>query len=1450
MPIEYNPDKKTIFNNYIDVAVSNLKKAETEASCLLNFIFPSKTIIGRRFNKRTQISTLKGNINSAYKSLSTIKSGVQEQVNKYLKANEAVMNITENLNLKLTGATESLFGNSSKKEKQTTNLNWAPSYMQGTQTRVVNTDGLNWAYSYQGGGAPVGDHKGYSNYSLSKLYRDFKRTGATVINGIDAFSEGATEMFFGGGDKAFELGGRLVASPYYALKDIWTYASSGGKKKGNNLKNAWSSTMEYVGDTSLIEKQHNADHQQESYKKFDKNVYEPFKYGNGGYKVVKTLGGIFGASAGPSVITGAPAITAAGFGTKFVPTLSARFGTKFVPTLSTGLTAGARGTSEYWQGKKRNSIEGIKEAYTYGEITKEQYDNIIEIRNISDSQWEKIEKSMTKKGVDKKSPEYKQYLQMKDIREMPEEWKNDKVLWGGLKYGAATAAWETFQFKVGANLSKYVKSPFTRIAINTSFNALDPVARASFISQIDKTSFLKEFEKQGGTGAVLTSGAVGLLGSTIGEWAEYKARKSSIKRTEFYLVEQEDGSIRAEFNEPSNPHSRYIKTYMDHPANMTIEEAFETGNYAFEEDLVTIANYNKNRNTTSQFTQDIIDEDNIIDLEEIAPDKYGTSYKKNSIIDLEEIGSGKYAISSDKDDITYPLSKRSSKFNVETLNIKNDITIPPTVVTNLFSNGFLDTSAMMGENSIISKIMTGIKYNGKLNTIKTAKEQQMKYWDGLVDRDRIENVFEKIEVISEKEAKKRGIPDIVQGVRSEDDNIVVKKGALERYPNLVHHESNHSFGNLRRNPNIPNGLNKDRAWNEAATEMFSLDSVGLKWSNGISDYSSNVWQMRILRDAVNKVVQAIPGYEGKDYLKIIYPGFYTGSEDLIDIMLDEIMEQEGFTESIKDLMEVADGGYFKQYSKEEIANAQDLLGKKVQEVKLKVFGEDEVTQELTPEMDPNFDVTRTIESANKSSGVLRETSDIDFQYWVGKINNDVVGNYSNNTGYLGNTFVQNLDDAIELTLRKQGRKITTQLIQEYRKAIRSGNFQCITRSYGARDFVEQYNKTEINSIDDAIDLTIKTYRNNNMRSVDEYRNYLMKQISEGNFNCITRDKKARQVVKDILQKATIFTPKENAIENITPINKKINNSVPKPIITDPNLNSFVQVFESDNKIKELLLKAAPPSYLYSQEGIIAYNDTLIKTIKDIKAHLEPMIKYMPQDIKKDINKKLNNIEKIIERTFNAEDLKKVYRDYFSDMSMNFVNDVGNVCLGYSLNSHRYNDGRSIDLYDVSNEAKSINEILHFVHSYICNNDRILSKMPILDEKNISKYGDKCTLYGLSNDIAREIYDNISEESKLGNTYVIGLEDKILMMIRDRGHALTIEIDIDKEKGTAFVKYFIPKICNIEKVNQLRGINKIPNNIKWRDTNARGMYETSLDGFGQDMVNFIKKVPTDSDMNDI
>ena len=85
------------------------------------------------------------------------------------------------------------------------------------------------------------------------------------------------------------------------------------------------------------------------------------------------------------------------------------------------------------------------------------------------------------------------------------------------------------------------------------------------------------------------------------------------------------------------------------------------------------------------------------------------------------------------------------------------------------------------------------------------------------------------------------------------------------------------------------------------------------------------------------------------------------------------------------------------------------------------------------------------------------------------------------------------------------------------------------------------------------------------------------------------------------------------------------------------------------------------------------------------------------------------------------------------------------------------------------------------------------------------------------------------------------------MVRDSGHALTIDIEEDKEKGKVFVKYFVPKICNIEKLNKLKGIHKIPTDAYWRDMSANGMYETSIDGFGTDIVNFIQEVPTDMDM---
>ncbi|MGN1327116.1 MAG: hypothetical protein ACI4VQ_03465, partial [Clostridia bacterium] len=281
-------------------------------------------------------------------------------------------------------------------------------------------------------------------------------------------------------------------------------------------------------------------------------------------------------------------------------------------------------------------------------------------------------------------------------------------------------------------------------------------------------------------------------------------------------------------------------------------------------------------------------------------------------------------------------------------------------------------------------------------------------------------------------------------------------------------------------------------------------------------------------------------------------------------------------------------------------------------------------------------------------------------------------------------------------------------------------------------------------------------------------------------------------------------------------------------------------------------------HLFFIEFFVAFQkkilDKLVEAIDDIAFEMEQIfsqqIFFIPNIMKETIKSNLRSIKTKVQETFKPDELKKIYREFFSNMSNDFVKDVGNVCVGYSMNRHLYRDGHSVSLYDVATNAKSINEMLHLLHSYVCNNEAVFRSMPIIEKKNISRYGN-CTLFGLSNDIARDIFDSFptgSEYSELGETYIIGLDDRVLMMVRDMGHALTIDIKEDKEKGTAFVTYFIPKICNPEKLNKLKGIHKVPITQDWKDMSASGMYEASIENFGMDMVNFIEQVPTDVDMD--
>lgn len=80
-----------------------------------------------------------------------------------------------------------------------------------------------------------------------------------------------------------------------------------------------------------------------------------------------------------------------------------------------------------------------------------------------------------------------------------------------------------------------------------------------------------------------------------------------------------------------------------------------------------------------------------------------------------------------------------------------------------------------------------------------------------------------------------------------------------------------------------------------------------------------------------------------------------------------------------------------------------------------------------------------------------------------------------------------------------------------------------------------------------------------------------------------------------------------------------------------------------------------------------------------------------------------------------------------------------------------------------------------------------------------------------------------------------------MMIRDRGHALSIEIDTREEN--ALVNYFVPKLCNEDMISKLKGLNKIDELSK----TATGMFEVPKEELSEKLFEFIEAVPMDKDM---
>lgn len=279
-------------------------------------------------------------------------------------------------------------------------------------------------------------------------------------------------------------------------------------------------------------------------------------------------------------------------------------------------------------------------------------------------------------------------------------------------------------------------------------------------------------------------------------------------------------------------------------------------------------------------------------------------------------------------------------------------------------------------------------------------------------------------------------------------------------------------------------------------------------------------------------------------------------------------------------------------------------------------------------------------------------------------------------------------------------------------------------------------------------------------------------------------------------------------------------------------------FAFDARIKKQLLDLAPKEeYSYNEESLIKYYDLLYDEIKDIEVEVTSILKDLDLEYALDKADTIFNVlkENITIGNISIHRLEHLYKICFSNMRSETVDYIKANSVGYS----------NMSLVNLLDKCTSLNEILHAIHSYILNNENILESLPKVASK-MTKYDYPITLYGTKTQMSEIIFNMFPTDSNVGYTDIVSFDksNKILMLIRDLSHALSIEIDVNRSDIT--VRYHIPKLCNIHMINKLKGINKIREDADIF-SGANGMFVTTKEEFVNDLFNFINMVPTDSDM---
>lgn len=289
-------------------------------------------------------------------------------------------------------------------------------------------------------------------------------------------------------------------------------------------------------------------------------------------------------------------------------------------------------------------------------------------------------------------------------------------------------------------------------------------------------------------------------------------------------------------------------------------------------------------------------------------------------------------------------------------------------------------------------------------------------------------------------------------------------------------------------------------------------------------------------------------------------------------------------------------------------------------------------------------------------------------------------------------------------------------------------------------------------------------------------------------------------------------------------------------MVNDNMIKLEHFFMVDKRIKDEMIAISPPTDYFDNTSLIKYTDKFDDALNYIFTELKCICKDL-FGVNSICFEKILFLErlskkKLAECSIDTNKLKKFYQVFVSNMSLDFLNAVKTECKGYYFNSIT----NSLSL------ASSINELLHLFHSYIINSDYLLNKLPLIKEKT-NDYKYPIRLRGNRNNYFENIFAAFPMDLDCGYTDIVIVNDnKLLMMVRDRGHALSIEITI--KNNIARIEYFVPKLCNLDMINKLPGVNKVS---EYSDIGATGCFEVSKDTLSQELFRFISMVPTDDDI---